>query len=348
MKYNIFVKNNDAYKEKQIALWKSSLQNIPARRYSWFYEQNPYAEPITVLAATDTSAVVGNCSIYHRNIILDRSKVRMGIASDFAVDEKHRVFGPALKMQRLLVDEALKKECSFLFAFPNNNSRGLFERVGYERLGELQSGIKVLKSRRWVERKTENRFFNYLISPIIDFAFACYDWLLYGLYSRKCIIRPGFAPGKDYDKLWDQAHKTYSIVGEKTSRYLKWRYTDNPAKDYQFINAYDKGGILRGFMVFSFKAKQVVLEEIFAEHHDKNTVEALLSAFIATMRKQDFEQIIFGYLGDNWIIRILKKHFFFIRSENRLCLILTKAKGKDKEYLFKADHWFLFESEMDI
>ena len=348
MKYNIFIKKNETYKQQQIALWKNNLQNIPEQRYTWFYDKNPYAKPITVLASIESDAIVGNCSLYQRDIMVGHKKVRIGIASDFAVHEKHRVFGPALKMQRLLVDEATKNLFYFLFAFPNNNSLGLFERVGYERLGEIQSGIKILKSRSWFKRKTHSSILNFIISPIIDLVFACYDWILYFIHSGRRVIRFGYAPEKDYDKLWDQAQKTYSIVGEKTSRYLKWRYADNPAKDYQFINAYDKGGSLRGFVVFSLKAKQVVLEEIFADHNDKNTVEALLSAFIAAMRKQDFEQIIFGYLGDNWILRILKKHFFFIRSENRICLILTEDQGKDKEYLFKADHWFLFESEMDI
>ena len=348
MEYNIFVKSDTIFKNEQIQLWKNNLKNISDSRYNWFYEENPYAVPLTVLAKAENDSVVGSCSLYARDLIGNNSVMRIGIASDFAINEKHRVYGPALKMQRLLVEEGLKQNFDLLFAFPNNNSRALFQRVGYKKLGAINNGVKVLKSKRWISRKVSNKLISTLISLFVDWSFWVFDHVVYLLNGSGYRVESGFATADDYDGLWERAKNNYPIVGEKSAQYLKWRYVDNPSKEYNFFNVYNKQRELKGFVVYSIANTQVTLEELFVESPSLK-IGFLLSKFILFVRKQKADQINFGYLGFPSVLNEFKKHLFFIKPENRFCLILPSTDHTaDSTKLFNTNNWFLFESEMDL
>lgn len=349
MKYHIFLKNGSTYKEQQILLWKDNLKNIPENRFNWFYDENPYEPPLTVLAKTDQDELVGSCSLYVRDIAFQQDKQRVGIASDFAVSARHRVFGPALKMQRLLVDEAQKHNFSFLFAFPNNNSRALFERVGYKKLAAISSAVKILKSAPRLSAKISFKAFSTALGFFIDRIFILYENILHLFYGASCSVQTGFAPPADYDALWDKAGPSFPLIGEKSSAYLKWRYLNNPARGYRFFNAYDKQGELKGFIVFSVNDDLVILEELFVALNDKKSAAFLISAFVKFVRQHNYGQIHLDYLGDEWILKIFRKFLFFIIPGDRYCLLLPIKNGESYEkLLFNSGNWFLFESEMDI
>src|SRR4051794_12150783 len=79
-------------------------------------------------------------------------RVPAGIGGDFAVDEGHRGFGPALALQRATATAVSERGLKCAYGSPNQNSELVVARAGYANAGRLTRFIKLLSARPLVER----------------------------------------------------------------------------------------------------------------------------------------------------------------------------------------------------
>ena len=347
MRTKIFIKINTDFDKQQIRLWQNNLKNIDASRHNWFYNQNLDGKPITVLSTDDDGKLVGNCSLYGRKLWVGNTIYKMGIAADFAVDPKQRVFGPALKMQRRLVEEADIENYDLLFAFPNNNGRALFQRIGYKKLGAVSQAVKILKSRVFISKIIKVPVLPTVMGFIIDSAISLFDYLQYICDSRRYSYSIGYM-NDDYDTLWNMAKSDFPIIPEKSSKYFLWRYVNNPSKNYEFFNLFDSEGLLAGVIIYSLEEKNIMIEDLFLKNPAHN-LDLILMMFIKEMRQQGMYRIAYTFLGNPLIKQSSKKLKFRIKDDDRFCFVrISDNIIHHKELLLSPANWFLFESEMDL
>ena len=118
------VKNN---REDIFPILKRNLQSASVHRYKWNYENCPFGKARCFLAKDDSSgSLVGSAALFPRKMLVKGELVYAGIAGDFAVDKKHRAYGPAIKIQREIQSRMTDFGFRFIYGIPNELSRHFF------------------------------------------------------------------------------------------------------------------------------------------------------------------------------------------------------------------------------
>lgn len=103
-----------------ISLWERNLPTAKGdgiKKYQWFYEANPYTRAsLWLLKYKGNDKAVGVGGVGFRRFSV-RSKSLVGaIGVDLAVEKGHRSLGPALKLQRTIM-EATERDVDFRYGF---------------------------------------------------------------------------------------------------------------------------------------------------------------------------------------------------------------------------------------
>ena len=122
-------------------------------KYRKYYESSPLGAPSLFLARDNESGgLVGMAALFPTRLRVAGERVPAAIGGDFAVDEGHRGFGPAVALQRATVHGLLGTRPQCAYGSPNQNSELVVARAGYTDWARLTRFIKLLTARPLVER----------------------------------------------------------------------------------------------------------------------------------------------------------------------------------------------------
>lgn len=331
-------------------LWKNNLSGSSEERFNWLYKENPAGGVWTWMAVDeDNNKTVGCNSLYPRYICKRGERLKIGIAVDFAINKEHRVFGPALKIQRAITSGVRKAGFAFSFAWPNDASKGVFLRAGYKILGEAGNWVKPLKTAPQLLRYIKIPFLAKMLGYFADKSLWLMDCLfLVNLpWHLTCEILK--ISDKRFDALWERGKTTYSIAEEKHSSYLNWRYTDCKAEPFQFFCLTAKESReLKGYLVYSIQNNIAKIWDLFAA--DNQEIAYLISEFIRQMRALKINSISITYLENGYLRGIIRRHNFSKRATTRACMVFIDANypENDREFILDKNNWFLLEGDMDL
>ena len=128
-RYSIIEADVKRDEEKIFPILQRNLNVASTQRYKWNYKNCPYGTARCFLAKCENS-YVGSAALFPRKIIINGEPVYAEIAGDFAVDKKHRAYGPALKLQREIQSRLKNTRFKFIYAVPNELSKTPFFRLG--------------------------------------------------------------------------------------------------------------------------------------------------------------------------------------------------------------------------
>jgi len=128
--YKIIKANIGKHKKDILPILERNLEDASLNRYNWNYENCPYGVAHSWLArCKKTDTLVGSASLFPRKLIIKNKPVFAAIAGDFAVDKKHRVYGPSIKLQKEIQLGIKNNVFKFIYGIPNEQSRMLFLRI---------------------------------------------------------------------------------------------------------------------------------------------------------------------------------------------------------------------------
>ena len=167
---NYMLKGIEPSKDREalINFWEKNLKKYFSGRFEWFYKDNPAGEPLGTLAYDREKKIIGHGSICLRRIYFKGLYLKVGIASDFLVDEKYRVFGPALPIQKANLNFVHSKQVDFIYVFPNQASKAVFHRLGYKQIGTAISYNKILVHKQKLSNIGIPKMIAAAIGPILD------------------------------------------------------------------------------------------------------------------------------------------------------------------------------------
>ena len=100
-KYEIIKADLTAHKKEIIGIINRNLGEHSNDWYVWKYEGCPFAKVQCWLAKEkDKDDFVGSVALFPRKMVMDGKEILAAVAGDIAVDKKHRVFGPAMRLKK--------------------------------------------------------------------------------------------------------------------------------------------------------------------------------------------------------------------------------------------------------
>ncbi len=341
--------DNPEHEQAILRLWNDNLRFVAEGRYEWVYRKNPAGDTLTCLAVhEETNEIVGMASAMRRNFSCEGESFSAGVAIDFAIDANYRVFGPALSLQRNLVDQAWKQDLDFMLGFPNLAAQGVIKRLGYQKIGEGIRFSRVIRSRKKLEQLFSRRHipkWAAAVAPVLDA----------GLYFREKMVS---LPGKplllssmeefhdQWAKLWQVNSLQDRFQGVHGEDYVRWRYADCPYRDYRLFCLLDEDRLV-AFLVFSL-GDGIVLVDDFRFSHEC-WVEPLFRHFWRRMRTMGHMVINVGLVSSDGMTDHMKQAGFIARPSPRWGGILSNPyKKRDWGSIFSGGDWYITDGEIDL
>jgi hypothetical protein len=211
----------------------------PGPEWNWRYSDNPFNEPVTVLAESDPPGkLLGHQAITPVLLNLRGRAVLGGQSGDTMVEPSSRRLGIFREMLIASHVESEKKCMTLIYGFPGPMSLpGFLQRAGwlrvffmdefFVRLDRLSEFLMIARIRSFASalNSTYRIWIKFLTNIAIYIGKSRMDLPKY----HEEIILPD-----DYDEFWSHVarYEVYSVW--KNSKYMAWRYDRNPAHRYRY------------------------------------------------------------------------------------------------------------------
>jgi hypothetical protein len=355
MTYRPLPAEGEAHRDVLMRLWRENMSDrriasVLERRRAWLYDRNPAGSALTWLVEhVESGEIIGAASAYARLTRVGDRVVKAGILADFVIAHGHRIAGPAVMVQRAIMESSRAYGFEFLYGYPNKGAEPIFPRLRYKKIGETSLWVKPLRTAPQLQK------FIHPMAARLGGLFG--DRLLIGNDLRLALTRPGglrvcSAPGLDnrFDALWDRAQRRVPIAGVRNAEYLRWRYADHPTQKYSFFALENKSdNSLQGYVAYSAREDKVFIEDLFCDGDLRDT-EALLIRFSTQMRREGFSSICATFVGDERVLQSLERLQFIRRPGSRKLIAMVDKTQPDamRDLVYDASSWSMHDGELDI
>lgn len=341
----------DLKKDKEIimSLCTNNLSEMTEKRYSWKYENNPYGPAECWLVKhTEQNTIIGTAALFPRGMIIQGEFKRAGIAGDFAISKNYRSLGPALLLQKKVVTGFRDSNFDILYGVPNSQSAPVLIRIGYKVIGNNVWMSKPIKSYNFLRYYISSSITLKILSKPVDVIIKYLSRESYYKKPETFTFEVITSFDKRFDDLWEKVSDKYTIIGERKSHYLNWKFLQNPCKNYDiFALTQKKTNELLGYIVSHTTENRALIVDILTLNLNE-IFDSLLSEFILFQRKKGVESISIIYFGSEDFEKKLKKYLFFVT--NRETKLLGYMDTGSPIYSFTPDknNWYLLEGDEDI
>jgi len=324
-----------------------NLQEPSSDKYVWAYIQCPYGTAQCWLAKHEqTNTFIGTAALFPRVILVKGEPVYAAIAGDFAVDIHHRSLIAALALQREIQSKITDTGFRIIYGLPNKHSKGILLKIGYKKIGRFSHFIKPLKS----EYK-DNKHLHSLLRLKI-FAGAV-DILIKGFSKENryktplkySVITPDHFDER-FDAFWNTVSRHFTIIGERTSVFLNWRYLESPVREYKIFCLVNEQNDIIGYIVYFLENNMCHITDMLFEP-SAEIISSLLAEFSRFMQKKGAGSISVDYLGGCLLEKKLRE-FNFLPINSEADLIIYGPGTAVTIDLLNKENWHFFAGDNDV
>lgn len=244
-------------------------------RFEWLYKRNPHGR-VRVWLAFDGNQLIGTAAAFPRRVyVLEQEKCGW-VFGDFCVSDRYRSLGPAVVLQRALLENAQSAGIAVFYDFPSTAMSAVYKRLKFGPASQMIRMAKVLRVNRKVREELRNEALATAISSVANFFLrASMPCVRIDRTIKISLLESGCGP--EFDALADRVELRFDICVLRSSDYLNWRYLANPYKKHELMTA-KRDGFLLGFVVFSQNGVDAEIVDIFGV--DGETVGRLIDEVI--------------------------------------------------------------------
>ena len=277
-------RGEDAWdRDSIVSLWTQNLsEDDRRRRFDLLYSGNPFGRSPFWIASDGSGRDIGGTGLIVRRFSIKGRAVKGAVAADFVVAKDHRAFGPALALQRRLVESLGPEGIELACGFPNPQAEMVLRRAGFFEAGRAGRFVKLLA--------TGERLKKYIQVPAINRAVSVVaDTVLHAGSRERAYRRPSGvvareigAFGPSFDRLWEKAKGAFPVTGERSSAYLNRRYAGLGKGRYVTL-AVEGGAETLGFAVYGVEGLTARVYDIVPADLE-GSFEVLMGEFVAHLK----------------------------------------------------------------
>jgi hypothetical protein len=338
MQYEITETTENFDPEILIPIWQDSLPDLDERRIHWGYSQIPQGRAhLWYLSDADSRRPFGACVVLPRHFYRHGRRIRGGITADFAIKKQYRSLGPALGLQKAI---ASSDEFDTLLAFPNDNSVAVQKRAGFEDLGHLTVYRKIFRSRDLLKRRY-NPVLSSIVAPFFDIAIRLKS-ILHGRRARGDYSVVDSLDER-FDEFWGRVRARFGFIGERSTDYLRWRFTNHPYKSYRFFALQERDSSRVVAYLAYYTRDNIAYIDDFLFEDPEVALGALIDAFGRHCRKAGLAAMSVIMFESERYARLLRSQGFLAEATDQKVL----WSSGDAEPVEKTDV-FLTMGDCDI
>lgn len=340
--------------KRDISLFVSLLNrnrnhSVGSDRFEWLYLNNPHGKARVWLVVDKKSnePVAFTCAL-PRLMSIESKRLVCWNCGDFSVDKKYRTLGVALKLRRKAKECVDHGEIPALYAHPNDRMKLIHEKVGHAFIGEMQRYVKLLKVDSQVQKRIKNNMIAHFITFFVNALIYVVDEFLFdGGDSRYRIkIYKDSLFGDEFDELNKKSSHWYSLIGDRSSQYLNWRYHDNPLQSYERLVVRREGQLV-GYIIYMVEGRNAVFKDILCDPNS-DLYNVMVCHWIKSLRQRGIDSISSIFMNSNPVIRVFEKYGFKKRPEVSSVYGYSGDKSDLSEIWNAGDKWYMTVGDRDV
>ncbi len=318
-----------------------------APRFEWLYKRNPNGK-VRAWLALDNDDIIATAAVFPRRAYFNKIESLAWVLGDFCVSDRHRSLGPAVALQRALLQAADSSGVPISYDFPSAAMAAVYKRLKIEPFGQMVRMAKVLR----VDKKLRDRIgYERLAKTVVPVGNAILEataavfqpsvdkTLKTSLQRSKC--------GSEFDALAERVGLGFDFCVRRSAEYLNWRYLENPYKKHELITV-GRNGSLLGFLVFSQTGPDTEIVDVFGEDN-VSVIGRLISEVVELLRRRGAMTISAELIASHPWIGLFKKFGFYSRETKPLMVYASDQARPLGINNVESSHsaWFITGGDRD-
>lgn len=353
MNYSVISAELEGSKEEILHIWQRNLfsawqdPSAAEKKFEWHYLHNPYGPGRCWLLQDNRSGLfVGTAGLGMRNIKVADQVVPAGLLVDFAVDKEHRMFLPALLLQQK-VCKAMEENVHLLYCAPNPRATVVLLRAGCMKLGDMVRYAKVVRAEPYLRRVLGDVPAAGALARPLNWALQVISSQTWAAVQEDFVAREIDSFDDRFDALWERAAPDFPVIGERTAKYLHWRYGLFPLRRSSIFGLLSRDeSKLLGYIVCRFQGNTAFIVDLFFEQSGQ-VLTSLLSAFLRFAQAKNVSSVSVSLMGPDHITKALKRVGFRRRKDIRDVVLFVHQHSFTRHLTQDQSKWYLVEGEGD-
>lgn len=339
-------------------LWRENLsdRSLVAQldaRFHWLYEADAVHALRTYLVVDDTSEVVVGCSsLLPHHVSVDGTLLPASIGVDLAIAKGHRTAGPAVVLQRAVVNAVTAGERgagAFCFSYPNDGALPVVKRVGYKPVAVTAHAVKPARTGYKLDARVPLAALRKPLAFLGDLALGALDrtrLVRAPLPHRAHVLARA---DERFDALFHEVRKRIRVLGDRRAGFLNWRYVGCPTRAHTFVGITDRSErSLLAYAIIAVDGSTAILLDFLAM--DDAATIALFVHVAAHARARNLDSIYASYVAAPSLTAVLEQSGFFPRGADRtfITYVPSHASKALHDAVETADHWQILDGELDL
>ncbi|MHC4116907.1 MAG: GNAT family N-acetyltransferase [Planctomycetota bacterium] len=347
--YTTYRPSNEEQEQAFLKFWNENHDGSLDEKYRAWYQDNPAGKATVVLVKdSGNEHPIGCVAVFPRKVSFRGVDLRAGAIGDLLVHKKHRIGGPALTLQRELVSIVEEGQFDFIYGYPNKRAEPVLRRAGFRCLGPRTRLAKLVRISERLRKSDFYRYVDPLLSPWVD---AMVKLLTFETWYRRkggftCEQIGGF-DGR-FDGLWMKSRSRFPAVGERTSKFLRWRYPARTDGEHRvFTISSCSGAELEGYIVYCPDGRSIRIEDLVLPD-DRKAIRVFMTQFLRHVRKESIQSVSVHMLANGGVPDILKG-FGFVqqRSDRNIYYYCSERLLRRFPSLADPASWLLSDFDVD-
>jgi len=332
----------------------------PLSVWRWKFSDNPFLSEILITTAvTDDGKVVGMYPFLNAEYKVGDN---LGLAVqcvEIAMHPKFRGRWTIIHLkeknwEKRAWEKHISEKMIFGFGFPTDKHARLGQSyMNYNFIGDLP----ILGFRFNWGALIGNRTIRRLIGKFVSLTGYIYNYLHISMWGRATggngeidiLESPDF--GDKYDRLWEKVSGDYKVMANRSSRYLGWRYADNPMAEFTTLEARCAGELV-GYLVyttlFENGEKNGYIFDIFCRKNEP-AGKLLLKRCLLKLMRERIKTVRCGALTHTPIYSYLSDlGFEKLPTSPPVYYELLNPDDSNGSILAELDNWYLGIGDTDL
>lgn len=345
--YTVTLGDPVADREHVLALGRY-LPEFSESRFRKYYERNPLGAPRFALARpAGGGPPIGMGALFPIRLRVDGQAVAAAVAGDFAVAPAHRVLGPALAIQRALLD-GIEERFAFVVGVPNTGADPVFRRLGYRQLARRTLFVKVLRTERALRQRLP-AWAARAVARLADPALAIVSPERRRPVPTLLSLERPRRFGPAFEPLCQEVERRSPVALERTPRTLDWKYEhDGEGPGPYRVLALSQRGHPVACLVFRDRENvRAIFDVLWLDGND--ALEVLLAEAVRDARASGVGAVAIScYAWPEELGRALRRLGFLRRREGPRLVIHLPAGSPLEARLSDPRGWYFLGGDLDV
>ncbi len=312
-------------------------------RYDWLYLSNPCGRARAWMAVDGSNKTIGVAAAFPRQFSIVGKTQRTWVLGDFCIDKQYRTLGPALQLQRALLESLTSDEQSICYDFPSKTMMSVYGRLGVRPLGIHVRHVKLLSVDHKLQQYAGKNILVRPLSRIANCALA--------LGQKNQSMPEGVEFSMQESKFGDEFNSMQSRQGaeppirlSRSAEYLNWRYICPPVKHYCAVTARRQSEVV-GYGMAEIDGDHSLLADVYTVDNDKY-LPGILAYLELLLRDLNVYSISASVLEECHLIPYLRRAGFRPREGAPVIAYANGSTNWDVD-VRDAKNWMLLNGDRD-